>query len=49
MMKVSKFILVVALTAAFFGCKNQKKETTENKEAVNQSAMIKSKSENIEI
>ena len=49
MMKVSKFILVVALTAAFFGCKNQKKETTENKEAVNQSAMIKAKSENVEI
>jgi len=48
-MKVSKLIMVVAFTAMIFGCKNQEKETTENKEAANQTAMITAKSENIEI
>ncbi|UAB82703.1 alpha/beta hydrolase [Zunongwangia sp. SCSIO 43204] len=48
-MNVSKLILAVALIALIFGCKNQEKETAENKEVANQSAMINAKSENIEI
>lgn len=48
-MKVSKLIMAIAFIAMIFGCKNQEKETTENKEAANQSAMINAKSENIEI
>lgn len=48
-MNVSKHILAVALIALIFGCKNQEKDTAENKEVANQSAMINAKSENIEI